>query len=82
MVDRRPARWLYASLLALNLVLFLPTFLAAGGHVDALPFTPKEHPHGPFAFNAVSAVEYVKALLLRRPNLDVFRVSLESYELG
>ncbi len=77
MLDRRPPAWLYATLVALNLVLFLPVFLTAAGHVDVLPFTPKEHPHGAFGFNAVSAVEYVKALVLRRPNLDVFRVSLE-----
>jgi DNA-binding LacI/PurR family transcriptional regulator len=77
MLDRRPPAWLYATLVVLNLVLFLPVFLTAAGHVDVLPFTPKEHPRGPFTFNAVSAVEYVKALLLRRPNLDVFRVSLE-----
>lgn len=77
MLDRRPHPSLYAVLAALNFVLFLPVFLTAAGHVDVLPFTPKEHPHGAFGFNAVSAVEYVKALVLRRPNLDVFRVSLE-----
>jgi hypothetical protein len=77
MLDRRPHPSLYAVLVALNVVLFLPLFLTTAGHVDVLPFTPKEHPHGAFAFNAVSAVEYVKALVLRRPNLDVFRVSLE-----
>lgn len=77
MLSRQSPTWLYVTLVVLNLVLFLPMFLTASGHVDVLPFTPKEHPHGAFGFDAVSAVEYVKALVLRRPNLDVFRVSIE-----
>lgn len=61
----------------MNAALFLPVYLTAAGPADVLPFTPREHPHGAYGFDAVSAVEYVKALLLRRANPDVFRVSLE-----
>lgn len=65
------------ALLALNVVLLLPGFLFREPRPDLTPFFPKEHPHGPFGFDARSAVEYVKALVLRRPNFDVWRVSFE-----
>ncbi len=65
------------DLLALNLLLFVPGFVFRLEPFDLLPFTPKEHPHGAYGLDARSAVEYVKALLLRRANLDIFRVSVE-----
>jgi hypothetical protein len=66
-----------ALLLALNFALFIPAFVFRSGAGDLFPFTPREHPHGAFGFDARSAVEYVKALLLRRPNPDVWRLSVE-----
>lgn len=70
--------WACAGLLALlNAVIFLPGFVFREPRPDFLPFFPKAHPHGPFGFDLRSALEYVKALFLRRPNLDLWRVSFE-----
>lgn len=64
-------------LLLLNAALFLPGFLFREPRPDLSPFFPSEHPHGAFGLDARSGVEYLKALFLRRPNMDVWRVSYE-----
>lgn len=61
----------------LNLALFAPAYFFREARPDFFPFFPKDHPHGAFGFDARSALEYVKALLLRRSNLDMWRVSFE-----
>jgi hypothetical protein len=73
---KRP-RAIALALLALNFALFVPGYVLSHRHADLLPFFPQEHPHGAFGFDARSFVEYLKALFLRRSNLDVFRVCLE-----
>lgn len=74
--------WLYVALVVLNAALFLPLFLSQGGPTDFLPFTPAQHPYGAYAFDARSVAEYAKSLILRRANLDVFRLSLEFVALA
>lgn len=74
--------WPIIAFALLNMALFAPQFVMAGGKSDLLPFTPREHPHGAYGLNVRSAVEYVKALTIRRANLDVFRVSLEVVALA
>ena len=63
--------------MGLNLLLFVPAFVFFRQPADLTPFFPREHPHGAFGFDLRSGFEYVKALLLRRPNPDVFRVSAD-----
>lgn len=75
--SRRSLVLLGAVLLALNALLLLPGFLFRHDHVDWTPFFPREHPRGPFGFDLRSVIEYPLALLLRRPNGDVFRVVSE-----
>lgn len=75
-------RWsLWVSAIALNCLLFLPFFVFRRVEADFLPFFPREHPGGAFGFDLRSLLEYPKALLLRRPNPDVFRVSVEMVAL-
>lgn len=64
-------------LAALNMLLLLPGFVFRHDAQDVTPFFPRAHPHGAFGFDLRSFVEYPAALLLRRPNLDVFRVVVE-----
>jgi hypothetical protein len=70
------------ALVLLHLTMFVPQFVMTGGGHDVLPFTPREHPYGAWGVNARSALEYVKALTVRRVNLDVFRVSIEVLALA
>ncbi len=64
-------------LVAVNVGLFLPAYLNAQPRPDLTPFFPAEHPYGAWGFDLRSAWEYLKALGLRRANLDPFRVSVE-----
>jgi hypothetical protein len=68
---------LWVSLVGLNLLLFVPTFAFFRQPADWTPFFPREHPHGAYGFDVRSALEYVKALLFRRANPDVFRLSAD-----
>lgn len=77
MNPKRTTLWLVVAMVGLNCLLFVPSFVCRGAPADFFPFTPREHPHGAYGFDLRSAVEYVKALLLRRENPDVFRVSFE-----
>lgn len=75
--NRRSLVLLAVALLVLNALLLLPSFVFRHDHPDWTPFFPREHPRGPFGFDLRSAVEYPLALLLRRPNADVFRLVIE-----
>lgn len=71
------SRWLFIGLVFFNLALFLPGYLFQDTRPSFWPFFPKEHPHGAYGFDLRSVVEYLKALFIRRANLDIFRVSFE-----
>lgn len=66
-----------AGCVAASFLLFLPRYLCHAGHADFTPFFPDEHPHGAYAWNLRSGWEYLKALGLRRANMDMFRLSAE-----
>jgi hypothetical protein len=69
---------LIAGCVALNLAMFLPSYLLPSGPTgDFWPFFPAEHPRGPYAWNFRGAWEYGKALTVRRANGDIFRCSAE-----
>lgn len=76
--SRKSVLLLVLAALGLNWLLFVPAFALRGSSsFDWHPFTPEAHPFGSYGFDLRSLVEYVKALLLRRANEDVFRLSFE-----
>jgi hypothetical protein len=72
---RDAALWL--CLLGLNWLLFLPSYGFSQPRADFFPFFPKRHLHGIYRWDLSSAQQYLLSLILRRDNLDVFRVSVE-----
>ncbi len=74
---RPPLLLIVAWLVLFDLLLFVPAFALSDARHDWQPLTPSEHPRGAFGFDWLSAWEYLKALVVRRPNGDVFRVSGE-----
>ncbi len=76
-VRRGPFLIALLGLAALNVLLFIPGFATLEPRPALTPFFPTEHPHGPYGFDLRSVWEYVKALGLRRANLDPFRLSIE-----
>jgi hypothetical protein len=65
------SRTLVAALLilGLDLLLFVPSYLFSQPHADLLPFVSADP--------VPSAYEQLLRLVLRRPNLDVFRISFD-----
>jgi hypothetical protein len=61
----------------LNLLLFLPSYVCSQPHAELWPFFPKPHKHGHYGFDAYSLYQYALGLVLRRDNLDVFRVAFD-----
>jgi hypothetical protein len=64
-------------LCGLDLLLFVPSYVFSEPQADLLPFFPKAHAHGAYGFDLRSAYQYALSLVLRRANLDVFRVSVD-----